>query len=154
MAYRTTESLVAGIIEVDDTLVAGFEDNFIAPANALVTEICVPAGYTNIRLELIERWLSAHNYAIRDPRVDFEKVGPIANRYQSKVALALNVTHYGQNAMLLDTAGGLAKLSREVSAPAKPMFSTKPSIHWGGTPHRHSCNDIVDSDDGNLPDTD
>lgn len=115
MANRTTEDAVTEIIDVDENIDLA---PFITTANSLVTEVCEGVGYTAARLELIERWLSAHFYAIRDPRVDSEKAGPVSQKYQYKVDLGLSVTTYGQMAMTLDTAGGLAKLNAATKSGA------------------------------------
>ena len=116
MAVRTTATAVGKIIDVDadDDI-----DPFIESANALVEEILTPHKktdgtlyYGNVRLELIERWLSAHFYAILRPQADMEKAGPVAQKSQYKVDLVLNQTRWGQKAMLLDTSGLLASLSK------------------------------------------
>lgn len=112
MATRTNSALVEAIIEVDVTIDLA---PFILTASELVTELCVPAGYTDIRLELIERWLAAHFYAVRDPRATDEKAGSVGASYESKVDLNLNLTRYGQQALVLDTKGGLAALNRSAS---------------------------------------
>jgi len=121
---RTTSGQVADIIEVDASI--GLEP-FMMIANELVTEVCTDKGYTDSRLELIERWLSAHFYTNRDPRAVNEKAGPVGVTYQSEVALNLNTSHYGQTAMLLDTAGGLAALN---TLKKKKVLS----VSWLGTP--------------------
>jgi hypothetical protein len=109
---RTTSELVSGIIEVDVNISL---DPFIEVANELVTEACGDYGHTDTRLELIERWLAAHFYAMRDPRPLSEKAGPVSETFQSKVGLNLAVSHYGQQAMVLDTSGGLAAMSRKAT---------------------------------------
>ena len=111
MAVRTSSAAVGGIIEVDATIDL---TPFIETASALVDDIA--AGDTNsvltdTRLELIERWLSAHFYAIRDPRTSRERADRIELTYQTKVDLNLSVTHYGQQAMILDSTGQLKLLS-------------------------------------------
>jgi hypothetical protein len=111
---RTTPELVEGIIEIE---VGADLTPFILFANELVTEFCEDVGYSEERKELIERWLSAHAYAIMDPRTSSENVG-IGVNFQSKVDLGLDVTHYGQQAKRLDTAGGLARLDQEMKKPA------------------------------------
>ena len=108
MALRTTDALVREIIEVDKKTTD--LTPFITPANELVTELCTNSGYSAERLELIERWLSAHFYAILAPRAKEEKAGPVSQTLQSRVELGLNVTHYGQAAMRLDTKGNLASM--------------------------------------------
>ena len=120
---RTTSELVATIIEVDSNINL---DPFILSANELVTEFCSDADYTETRLELIERYLAAHFYTLRDPRPVREEAGSVAVTYESKVGLRLSVSHYGQHAMILDTAGGLATLSEQ-----KPSVTV--SVDWMGT---------------------
>tara|TARA_R110002020_G_scaffold12409_6_gene45515 strand:- start:20659 stop:21072 length:414 start_codon:yes stop_codon:yes gene_type:complete len=116
---RTTVANIKAIIEVDLTIIAvdADMDAFIDVANELVTEMCTGSNgpttaYSAARLELIERWLAAHFYAIRDPRVKSEKAGPVGVNYQEKVDLNLKLTSYGQQAMMLDTNGGLRSIDQ------------------------------------------
>lgn len=127
---RTTESNVAAIIEVDVTISLV---PFMTVANALVTELCLDSGYDDERLELIERWLAAHFYTNRDPRPVSEAAGPVSTTYQSAVALNLNTSHYGQTAMLLDTAGSLKTLNN--SKGKKTV-----GVHWLGKPEAEQDN--------------
>ena len=106
---RTTPAAVGLIIEVDESISL---TPFIETANALVTECCSTVStYDATRLELIERWLSAHMYTNRDMRSFEERAGDVSERKQSKVDLGFDTSHYGQMAMRLDTAGGLARLN-------------------------------------------
>lgn len=107
---RTTSILVGGIIELDSSITV---TPFIEAANALVTEVCPAASYDATRLELIERWLSAHFYTVRDMRAESEKAGPVSEKKQSAVDLGFDTSHYGQMAMRLDTKGGLARLNQQ-----------------------------------------
>lgn len=109
MSYRTTSTLVEAIVDVTEGVDL---DPYLLAANELVTEICVPAGYDATRLELIERWLAAHFYCVYDPRAQSESAGVSAS-YEGSAAMFLERTRYGQMAMILDTAGGLAKLNDE-----------------------------------------
>ena len=87
---RTNATNVKSIIEVDASIIVSDSDldPFISTANELVTEMCTgtvngpKTAYTATRLELIERWLSAHFYAVRDPRVKNEKAGSVGVAYQ------------------------------------------------------------------------
>lgn len=117
---RTTDEAVEGIIEVEENATL---TPFIEAANVLVTEVCTSSTYDDARLELIERWLSAHFYAIYDPRFESEKAGDVAAKYQTKVNLGFDVTHYGQMAMRLDTAGGLASLNTEAKSGGRVTAS-------------------------------
>ena len=112
MAVRTTAVAINLIIEIDANISL---TPFIEAANALVTECCSGSStYDATRLELIERWLSAHFYTVRDMRAESEKAGSVAEKKQSKVDLGFNTSHYGQMAMRLDTEGGLAALNERI----------------------------------------
>lgn len=140
MAVRTTFALVGKIIEIDPAQVeADFIAAFITPASNLVDRICatvlvVETGlpyYSNATLELIERWLSAHFYAILDPRNEREHVSRISVKIESKVDLGLNVTRYGQMAMTLDDKGGLAAINSQLK---KGRVTIRGGVKWLGTP--------------------
>jgi hypothetical protein len=135
---RTTKALVAGIIEVDSNVIPS--DAAMAPfievASELVTEWCTgdngPAtAYAVARLELIERWLAAHFYTVRDPRAASEGVsgGPTAT-YQSAVDRGFDTSHYGQTAMRLDTNGGLTRLNSSILRGGGNV-----RVVWAGTPY-------------------
>lgn len=127
---RTNDSAVEGIVEVDPTIDL---EPFIATANELVTELCVPEGYTDVRLELIERWLAAHFYSIRATRSAQEQAGSVIEFFQYKVDIGLDVTLHGQQAQQLDTAGALAALNAQTNdgvkrrAPNVIYMGTEPS---------------------------
>lgn len=131
---RTTLAQVETIIELDAELIPDEAalTPFIDVANELVTEACVTNGpetaYTDARLELIERWLTAHIYTIRDPRVANERAGAVGVSYQSSVGLGFDTSHYGQMAMRLDTNGGLAKLNTDTKK-GRPRVG----VQWLGT---------------------
>ena len=112
MAVRTTSAAVIEIIETDVDISL---TPFIEAANALVTELCGDvAAYDDTRLELIERWLSAHFYTVRDPRTTTESVRNVAETFQHREDLGFDTSHYGQMAMRLDTNGGLAALNLRI----------------------------------------
>ena len=123
---RTTDTLVEGIIAVDDDISL---TPFIDVANNLVTDVCTDSGYTDAKLILIETWLAAHFLQIRDQAVDTEKAGKVSQKFQYKVDLILNQTKYGQMAQLIDTAGNLAQLSKRMEQGE----SASVSIGWLGT---------------------
>lgn len=108
---RTTAEAVGKLVEVP----TGFDlAPFIETASALVDDCCASVGYDATRLELIERWLSCHFFQMREQAVESEKAGSVSAKYRGKVDLALNVTHYGQQAMILDTKGGLARHNKQI----------------------------------------
>lgn len=122
MAIRTTATAVGLIIEVDANISL---DSFIETASSLVDDVAAASSPpTATRLELIERWLSAHFYAMRDPRPTGEKAGPVSANYQSKVDLGLKTSHYGQMAISLDPTGVLLNAFKG---------KRKGSIVWAGT---------------------
>lgn len=123
---RTSAGLVEAIIETDVTF--GSLDPWIDFANELVTELCAPLvlpgtttpAYNSYRLELIERWLSAHAYTVLDPRLVQESVaGGVMQITQGKIDLGLKSSIYGQNAMRLDTQGALAVFDNGLNKYAK-----------------------------------
>lgn len=126
---RTTAELVAGIVEVQDAADVPQADlePYILSANELVTEVCASAGYTDARLELIERWLAAHFYSVFDPRSQSESAG-VSSSFEGSAGMHLERTRYGQQAMLLDTKGGLAQLN----AQAKDGKKRRSQFFWAG----------------------
>lgn len=113
MSVSVAEASVEAIIEVDATIDL---TPFIAAGVAMTEKHCEAANsaYTAAELEMIATWLSAHFYAIRDPRALVEDLGRISTTIESKVSLGLDVTRYGQMAMLLDWYGGLAALNEQM----------------------------------------
>lgn len=128
---RTTSTLVGGIIELDTDIDAG---PFIDTANELVTECCVDSNpdpaYTDARLELIERWLAAHFYAMLVKQVASESVRGVQEVFQFKVGMFLSATMYGQQAMALDTAGGLSRLNKQTENGTRRRVG---KMTWEGT---------------------
>ena len=124
---RTNNALVEGIIEVDSAISL---TPFIGAANSIVTQCCTDLDddYSEDDLQQIETWLSAHFYTVRDMRAERERAGTVEEKFQSKVDLGFNTSHYGQMAMRLDFHGGLAALNKKI---LKGNFKT-PSISYLG----------------------
>jgi hypothetical protein len=124
---RTTDELVEGIIDVDsgDDLTP-----FINAANSLVTQSCteLDTDYTDAHLIIIETWLSAHFYTIKNMIAERERAGSVEAKYQSKVDLGFSTSHYGQMAMALDFYGGLSALNEKI----KKGGGKSPGITWLG----------------------
>jgi len=108
----TTDAAVRAVIEVDVSIVD--LTPFIDIAAELVTERCVPSGYTDQRLEMIERLLAAHFVCLREFRDRSTKAGSVGQVTDTKLDLFLSHTHHGQMAQIMDTAGGLAALQEEI----------------------------------------
>lgn len=112
MAVRTTSEAVGGVIEVDANIPL---TPFIELASMTVDDHCLTSSYSDAKLEMIERWLSAHFYAIRDKRVQSESAGPVSETKESVVlGKGLNQTTFGQTAMLVDTKGNLAAWNKAI----------------------------------------
>lgn len=122
---RTNATLVDGIIEVDSDISM---DPFITIANEIVTEVCTDSDYTDARLIIIETWLAAHFYKLRDQAIASEKAGDVAVKYQHQIGLGLHQTKQGQSALMIDTAGNLASLSKRMEQGESPSAS----FFWTG----------------------
>ncbi len=131
MAIRTTSDAVKLIVETADDISTDLAP-FIEVASKLVDVHVEPVTLGDAaELELVERWLAAHFYAVRDLRVDMESAGSVSEKKQFKVDLALLVTIYGQQAIVIDSSGALAALSKK----SVDGTQRKVSATWLGTPH-------------------
>lgn len=128
---RTTSELVGGIVEVADGVDLA---PFILSANELVTELCTGSNYSDDRLELIERWLAAHFYAVFDPRTKLEQAAGLMEQFEGRADMGLRFTRYGQQAMMLDTAGNLAAVNNSLNTVKKvlPAAGRSPGVGWVG----------------------
>lgn len=116
MTVRTTDSAVEGLTEVDSAVSL---TPFIETASNLVTKFCTgdegpDPAYSDDELELIERWLAAHFYRMRDLQPIVERAGTVAEHRKFIQNLGLNNTTYGQTVMVLDWNGGLAEWQDKV----------------------------------------
>ena len=130
---RTTPDKVREIVEVDEDV--GLSA-FIDAANQLVTEKCTSSGYSDARLESIETWLAAHFYKVFDREESQYTLGAIGGQFFGKVDIGLRSTHYGQQALRLDTAGNLAAMDNamdSVQADLPAAGGRKGGVTWLGT---------------------
>ena len=108
MANRVSDSEVKEIIDTTVTTTP-----FIDAANLIVTGKLADQGLGDALLKEIERWMSAHLVAIRDPMIKKEKAGEAEATYVTgKEGMGLDATPYGQQVKLLDTSGALTDLGR------------------------------------------
>ncbi len=107
MAARVTQAEVEEIVEIDSSISI---TPFITVATLIVDEELVGRGLSDARLKEIERYLAAHFYCVRDPRVTSESAGVSAS-YEGSAGQNLSRTRYGQQAILLDTTGILASMN-------------------------------------------
>lgn len=144
-SWRTSIAAVMGIIETDPLITGPTPFNGMAPfidaANAMVTNVVLPirddvetvqpAPYDVNQAELIERWLAAHFYAVRDlnNQVISESAGDTGQTFMNYgPGKGLNMTRWGQQAMALDYQGNLAALQKRLDGGVAP----RPSItHLG-----------------------
>lgn len=104
---RTNATNVATVIDVaagDDLTV------FINTASEIVdAQIADDAHVTDATvLELIERWLAAHTYAVYNQQGSQERAGKVSITYQGKTGMHLENSKWGQMAMAVDPSGKLA----------------------------------------------
>jgi len=134
---RTTSAAVELIIETDVSISL---TPFIEVANSLVTNVCSSdTDYDDTLLELIERWLSAHFYAVRESRFKSQRAGSVSEEIQTKVDLGLDVTHYGQQAKLIDYKGHLAALDKK----AKEGLSGTVGVSYMGKTEAEAEDDSI-----------
>ena len=121
MTLRATKAAVAAVVEWEDGQLTGNAliplDTFINQANIMVdwldsvdtdNELSVAA------LTAIEVQLAAHFYAVqRDKQLQSKSTDGASGSFEGATGYALQATHYGQTAMLLDVTGALTKRNIE-----------------------------------------
>lgn len=109
---RTTYELVSSIIRLPD---GADVSGFIRTANVIVTGRCGTLGYSTGELAEIETWLAAHLWSVDNSRKRDEKMGMSEETIVSKVDLGLNLTHHGQQVLILAYLGGFGDLDPDGS---------------------------------------
>jgi hypothetical protein len=119
MAQRTTTTLVQALLETngEDYRSGVSLQPFVDSATVLVDRVATKAtakGYTLLatELELIERWLSAHAYAMVDQTLASKSTNGRSGRFQGQTGMRLEATKYGQMALMLDTSGALEAINK------------------------------------------
>lgn len=128
MAVRTNPESVKAILANNYDQSIGLEP-FIDSASSIVDwleSVDVDSELSATKLELIERWIAAHCYALTDQVPQTESKGKASATYQGQTGMALNATRYGQMALTLDITGRLAKLGKE---------HNRAKITWLGVAH-------------------
>lgn len=116
---------------------------FIAAASSLTNQVesCDSDNeLSSSQLYHIELMLSAHFYTMLDPLYKSRKTADASATFQGDTGMALDATHYGQNAKVMDTTGCLAKLDKQ----AKEGKITA-GVTWLGLPPSDQT-DYVDRD--------
>lgn len=102
---------------------------FIDTAAAIVdrVEACAilkSKTLTATELELVERWLAAHFYAVSDKPYASRSTSGASGSFHGQTGMYLEATLYGQTAMRVDYSGCLAALNKRATAGA--MWLGKP----------------------------
>lgn len=110
MPNRVTGAEVKEIC--DTTKTATQVEEFITPANLVVTDVTADASYSAALLKEIERWYAAHLVSCDDPQIKSETFGGGAGAYQGQTGMGLNYTTYGQQVLVMDYKGYFAELQQ------------------------------------------
>ncbi len=113
MAWRVTEEDVRGIVDTDEKFSIA---PFIDVATALTDYVSAQDNGSVLNAALlkeIEKWLSAHFYAIKDPQSTEKKTEEASAKFQGQTAMGLDSTYWGQMAKSLDVSGTLATLGKK-----------------------------------------
>lgn len=104
---RVTPDEVKGILRKEPGMAL---ETFITTANTLVDEV-LAGEHSETLLKQIELYLAAHFYHITDPNYASQKIDESEHKYRSKIGFGLHLTHYGQQAMMLDISGKLTEIN-------------------------------------------
>lgn len=106
---RVSEGQVKGIVDTNRSV-----DQFIDTANVFVTEHLAPVTSNTALLAKIELYLAAHFVAITEERGGIVESGlgiEVNERYSDVYTEGLRSTRYGQQALVLDSTGTLARMA-------------------------------------------
>lgn len=120
MARTTSDAVEALLLQQYDSVNSPVLTGFIETANVVVSRVdtCATSkGYTLsvTELELIERWLAAHYYAIGDPTYQSKRTGKASGTFRGNTDMGLDSTLFGQQAKTLDPSGCLNKVGKTVA---------------------------------------
>lgn len=118
MAVRTTSPLVQGVLIGDYGNGADLTP-FMLSASVTVDRVVLGATAKGItlsstELELIERWLAAHYYAVSDRPYKSKSTAGASASFDGNTVMYLEATLYGQTAMRLDRSGVLDNIGGPV----------------------------------------
>ncbi len=104
---RTNDALIGAVFDIDTTIISD-TTLFIAAANRLVTQLCSTDNYDATELQEIETWLAAHFCSVKQKIARTEKIDVLSETFEGVTKMHLQSSLYGQTALVLDWAGGLA----------------------------------------------
>jgi len=124
MSRRTDATRVKAIYSTSLTNFA--VESYIDVAADIVDELDSDTTLGDTRLELIERYLTAHLIAFTNERIGIrEKIGDAEITYAGKFGEEIMGTPWGQTAAMLDTSGTLRSIGkRKISIKAITSFDT------------------------------
>jgi len=112
---RVTSDEVKAIIEIRDTTLAASDlSPFIDTASILVDTHLLDSDLSDSLLKAIELWLSGHFVKIRDKETSREELGTAREYYDYMTRMGLSATKEGQQAMMLDSTGSLARYNKMI----------------------------------------
>lgn len=90
---------------------------FIDAASLVVSRVAICAAakgmtLSGAELEMIERWLSAHGYALMDQTRASDSTDGASASFHGQTGMGLESTRYGQYAMTLDYSGCLSAIAK------------------------------------------
>lgn len=93
---------------------------FLRSANVLVTDLLGTSSLSGDVLALIELYMAAHLYTVTEERgaLAAETVGDAVERYHNVYKAGFSSTRFGQQAMVLDSTGTLARESAKADKAA------------------------------------
>ena len=133
MALRTNKTLVKEVLggQYNELRCADLKP-FIAAASGMVNWVTTTCDEDSIndstQLELIERWLAAHFYGVSEQLLQSKSQGGASGSFQGTSDKGLGSTQFGQQAMIMDLSGCLAKRNQEMIQG----YRNKAGMHWLG----------------------
>lgn len=104
---RTDATAIGKIFDIDTDVITDTTP-FIGFANRLVTKFCSLDDYSETELTEIETWLAAHACSVKQKIARKEDVDILSESFEGVTKMHLQSSLYGQQAMMLDWAGGLS----------------------------------------------
>lgn len=137
MATATTDAAVRALLANPDP---SADYTFaLESAEDLVESVLASKGLSDVKMELIKRWMSAHFVEVRTARLKRDQVRTAQGDIITQSDLGFDVTHYGQQAMRLDTTGELAKINNrtKTEGTTKPVIEKRTvGLQWLGRRRR------------------
>lgn len=123
MAVRTTSDNVKGVLRLGseggdyDDVANPSLTPYIATANAITSRVYTCSVQKKLtlsttELELIERWLAAHFYAMSDQTYAQRSTQGASGSFQGQTGMGLEATKYGQTALAVDYSGCLTAINK------------------------------------------